>query len=131
MWCDRACRARPTAAGGYLPVPGHGDTGRGQVMHARQDHQAGTGQRGAAPARWRGAIAAAATVIATAALALTAGAVPASAAGGYTVTATIPVGSGPQGVAVDPAAGSVYLANYSSDSASVIDEATNTVTATI
>jgi len=99
-------------------------------MHARQDHQAGTGQRGASPALWRGATAAA-TVIATAALALTAGAVPASAAGGYTVTATIPVGSGPIGVAVDPAAGSVYVANYSSDSASVIDEATNTVTDTI
>ena len=79
-------------------------------MHARQDHQAGTVQRGAAAARWR--VAAAATVVATAALSLAASAVPASAAGGYTVTATIPVGSAPYGVAADPSAGTVYAANF-------------------
>jgi len=47
------------------------------------------------------------------------------------VTATIPVGSVPDGVAVDPAAGTVYLVNDGGDSVSVIDEATRTVTATI
>ena len=46
-----------------------------------------------------------------------------------TVTATIPVGSDPYGVAVDPAARTVYVANYGDDTVSVIDEATNTVTA--
>jgi YVTN family beta-propeller protein len=63
--------------------------------------------------------------------AIAAAAVPASAAGGYTVTATIPVGSGPLGVAVDPAAGTVYVANSGAGTVSVIDEATNAVTATI
>jgi DNA-binding beta-propeller fold protein YncE len=76
-------------------------------MRARQDHQAGTGRRGAAPARWRGG----AVVVAAAALSLVAGAVPASAAVGYTVTATIAVGSSPYGVTADPAAGTVYVAN--------------------
>jgi DNA-binding beta-propeller fold protein YncE len=40
-----------------------------------------------------------------------AGAVPASAAGGYSVTATIAVGSGPDGVAVDSAAHTAYVTN--------------------
>ena len=48
-----------------------------------------------------------------------------------TVTATIPVGSGPYAVAVDPAAGTVYVTNGGDGTVSVIDEATNTVTATI
>ena len=76
-------------------------------MRARRDHHAGAGHRGRTSARWRGA----AAVVAAAALSLAAGAVPASAAGGYTVTATIPVGSDPVGVAVDPAAGTVYVTN--------------------
>jgi YVTN family beta-propeller protein len=68
--------------------------------------------------------------------AVAAAAVPASAAGGYTVTATIAVGSGPQGVAVDPAAGTVYVTSFSDGTCtkgcvSVIDAATNAVTATV
>ena len=75
-------------------------------MRARRDHHA-DGHRGGAPARWR----VAAAVVAAAALSQAAGAVPASAAGGYTVTATIPVGSYPLAVAVDPAARTVYVTN--------------------
>jgi serine/threonine-protein kinase len=51
-----------------------------------------------------------------------------------TVTRTIPVGSTPYGVAADPAARTVYVANYSGGAGaivSVINEATNTVTATV
>ena len=48
-----------------------------------------------------------------------------------TVTATIPVGADPFGVAVDPAAGTVYVTNDGGDTVSVIDVATRTVTATI
>ena len=44
------------------------------------------------------------------------------------VTATIPVGHGPGGVAVDPAAGTVYVTNSGGDTVSVIDAATGTVT---
>ena len=47
------------------------------------------------------------------------------------VTATIPVGSGPFGVAVDPAAGTVYVTNNGDGTVSVIDAATRAVTATI
>ena len=47
------------------------------------------------------------------------------------VTATIPVGSGPSGVAVDPAAGTVYVTNNYDGTVSVINEATGAVTATI
>jgi YVTN family beta-propeller protein len=64
-----------------------------------------------------------------AALSLIAGAVPVSAAGGYTVTATIAVGTDPNGVAVDPVTGTVYVSDESG--VSVIDAATSTVTATI
>jgi YVTN family beta-propeller protein len=46
-----------------------------------------------------------------------------------TITATIPVAPGAQGVAVDPSADTVYVAG--GDTASVIDGATNTVTATL
>ena len=46
------------------------------------------------------------------------------------VTATIPVGASPGGVAVSPS-GTVYVANSTGNSVSVIDAATNTVTATI
>jgi YVTN family beta-propeller protein len=48
-----------------------------------------------------------------------------------TVTATIPVGSSPRGVAVSPDGTRAYVTNESSDTVSVIDTATNTVTATI
>ena len=95
-------------------------------MRVRRDHHAGAGQRGSTSARWRGAV-----VVAAVALSLAAGAVPASALGGYTVTATIPVGTGPTAVAVDPAAGTVYVANFDDSTVSVIDEATGAVTATI
>src|SRR5450755_547730 len=95
-------------------------------MRAQRDRHASVGQRGRTSARWRGA-----TVVGAATLALAAGAVPASAAGGYTVTATIPVGSTPIGVAVDPAARTAYVVNFGGDTVSVIDEATRTVTATI
>ena len=96
-------------------------------MHARPDHHAGAGQRGRISARWG----AAAAVTAAAALSLTAGAVPAWAAGGYAVTATITVGPGPFGVAEDPSTHTAYVANTGSNTVSVINEATNTVTATI
>jgi YVTN family beta-propeller protein len=94
-------------------------------MRARRDHHVGVGQRGSTSARWRGA-----AVVAAAALSLAAGAVPAS-AGGYIVTATIPVGTEPFAVAVDPATHTAYVANGSNGTVSVIDEATNAVTATI
>ncbi len=48
-----------------------------------------------------------------------------------TVTTTIPVGSYPYGVAVNPKGTKVYVANGNSKTVSVIDAATNTVTATI
>jgi YVTN family beta-propeller protein len=97
-------------------------------MRARWGHHAGAGHRGGTSARWRGA-----AVVAAAALSLAAGgAVPAAAAvGGYTVTATIPVGSFPEGVAVDPATHTAYVANSGAATVSVIDAATSTVTATI
>ncbi|WP_431195962.1 YncE family protein [Mycobacterium camsae] len=45
-----------------------------------------------------------------------------------TVTGTAAVGSGPSGVAVNPG-GNVYVTNFASTTVSVIDPATNTVTA--
>jgi YVTN family beta-propeller protein len=47
------------------------------------------------------------------------------------VTATIPVGNVPTGVAVTPDGRKIYVANVNSDSVSVIDTAKNKVTATI
>jgi YVTN family beta-propeller protein len=47
------------------------------------------------------------------------------------VTATVPVGDGPFGVAVNPISGRVYVANRDDDSVSVIDPLTNTVAATV
>ena len=95
-------------------------------MRVGRDHHAGVGHRGRTSACWRGA-----GVVAAAALSLAVGAVPASAAGGYTVTATIPVGSHPVGVAVDSAAGTAYVTNYDAGTVSVIDAATRAVTTTI
>ncbi|MFE6747106.1 IPT/TIG domain-containing protein [Kitasatospora purpeofusca] len=48
-----------------------------------------------------------------------------------TVTATVPVGRFPEGVAVSPDASRVYVANNGDNNVSVIDTATNTVTATV
>jgi len=48
-----------------------------------------------------------------------------------TVTATVPVGAGPYGVAVTPDDSKVYITNNGSNSVSVIDTATNAVVATI
>ena len=47
-----------------------------------------------------------------------------------TVVATVPVGAGPEGVAVTPDGASVYVVNTNANSVSVISTATNTVTAT-
>jgi YVTN family beta-propeller protein len=47
------------------------------------------------------------------------------------VTATMPVGIGPTGVAVSPDGTKVYVANEVSNNVSVIDTATNQVTATV
>jgi YVTN family beta-propeller protein len=44
---------------------------------------------------------------------------------------TIPVGSGPYGVAVNPSTNTVYVANTSNNSVSVINGSTNTVTSTV
>jgi YVTN family beta-propeller protein len=48
-----------------------------------------------------------------------------------TVTATIPVGTNPVGVAVSPNGSTVYVTNYVSNTVSVIDAATAMVSATI
>lgn len=48
-----------------------------------------------------------------------------------TVTATVPVGSGPFGVAINASGTNVYVANWDSNDVSVIDTATNTVIATV
>jgi YVTN family beta-propeller protein len=85
---------------------------------------------GRAAPRWRPAVA----VVAAAMLALTVGAAarqPASAADSYTVTGTIEVGTGPDGVAVDPTSHTAFVTDIDDDALSVIDEATKSVTATI
>ena len=48
-----------------------------------------------------------------------------------TVTATIPVGNGPVGVAVNPSMGVVYVTSIKNGTVSVISGGSNTVTATI
>lgn len=47
------------------------------------------------------------------------------------ITATIPVGNGPLGMAISPNGLRVYVTNFGSGSVSVIDTTTNTVTATV
>ncbi len=54
-----------------------------------------------------------------------------SAASGPHVTATIPVGTNPARVAMDPRTGKVYVTNSSSGTVSVISGTTNKVTATL
>ena len=49
----------------------------------------------------------------------------------YRVTATVPIGNNPIGVAVNPGTHTVYVANYDDNSVSVIDASTRTVTATV
>jgi YVTN family beta-propeller protein len=98
-------------------------------MRARGAHRVRASRRGGT-VRWRRVV----IITVAAALPLTvvaAAAQPASASGGYTVTATIGVGSDPEGVAVDSSAGTVYVANSGAGTVSVIDEKTNAVTATI
>jgi YVTN family beta-propeller protein len=99
-------------------------------MRARESHHVVAGHHGGTSARWRRAGAVAAVAALPLAVCVTT-AIPASAAGGYTVTATIAVGGGPDGVAVDPAARTAYVTNINDDTVSVIDESTGTVTATI
>ena len=101
-----------------------------KIGHARtRATSSGDRSFGRTAARWRRA----AAVAAAAVLPLAAAVAPASAAAHYTVTATIPVGESPDAVAVDPATRTAYVASaaYGQDSVSVIDEATDTVTATI
>ena len=92
-------------------------------MCAQRRYHAVAGHRGGAAAHRRRA----ALAIAALALPLAAGftAAPAWAAGGYTVTATIPVGAAPYGMGVDPVARTAYVTNSNDDTVSVIDVATN------
>ena len=48
-----------------------------------------------------------------------------------TVTVTLPVGTGPRSIAVNPAGTKVYAANITSNDVSVIDTMSNTVVATV
>ena len=47
------------------------------------------------------------------------------------VPTTIPVGKYPEGIAYDPGTGEIYVANFGSNTVSVINDSTNTVVATI
>ena len=49
----------------------------------------------------------------------------------HRVTATVPIGKNPDGVAVDPGTHAVYVANAFDNTVSVIDASTRTVTATV
>jgi len=72
-------------------------------------------------------LASAATTMATAASASVAASTADAASCG--VTATIPVGAGPIGVATDPKTNTIYVTNGPADTVSVINGNTNTVTA--
>jgi YVTN family beta-propeller protein len=50
---------------------------------------------------------------------------------GQTVVATVPVGSSPFGVGVNPTTNRIYVSNFGSNTASVIDGATDAVVATV
>src|SRR5580704_6662264 len=58
-------------------------------------------------------------------------AAPAWAAGGYTISATIPVGHDATSVAVSPGGTRAYVTNFYSNTISIINIASNQVTATI
>src|SRR3984957_20546950 len=124
------CRCSPRRPRRSARAARRENAGKGRTaMRARRVPHLFAGHRGAA-ARWRWA----AVIVLAAALpaaAVTAAAPRAWAASGYAVTATIAVGSFPQGVAVDPTTGTAYVANFRGGTVSVIDEATDTVTATI
>lgn len=77
-------------------------------MRALRGNHIIAGHRGGVCACWRRAgVAAAALALPLAASGIAAA--PALAAGGYKVTRTVPVGPGPSGVAVDPAARTAYM----------------------
>jgi hypothetical protein len=80
--------------------------------------------------RRRGARAAALSLALTAGAASGLAATPAWAAGGYHINATIGVGLRPVAVAVSPDGTRAYVANSGSGSVSVINTASNQVTAT-
>lgn len=91
-----------------------------------------SGTSGVRPVWWRLRLAAlVGTVGLVTPLVVLGGAVPASAATSYTVTATVPVGGGPYGVAVNATTNTVYAANDSDNTLSVISGVTNTVTAIV
>jgi YVTN family beta-propeller protein len=89
------------------------------------------------PAGWLGAVlarghrAALAAMLAVPVAASVIVAAPASAAVSYRLTHAIGVGGDPQGVAVDPATRTVYVANFGFSTVSVINAASNTVAHTI
>jgi YVTN family beta-propeller protein len=87
------------------------------------------GRLGAVLARGHRAAVAAVLAVPVAASGIVAA--PASAAVSYRLTHAIGVGGDPQGVAVDPATRTVYVANSGFSTVSVINGATNTVTHTI
>ena len=101
-----------------------------RLRHRRGSHRAAAAILAGKPKRrWAAALTALALTLAGAWWA----AAPAASAAHITfsVSATISVGARPEGVAVDPATGTIYVANQNSDTVSVINGATNTVTATI
>jgi YVTN family beta-propeller protein len=52
-------------------------------------------------------------------------------ANGQTVTATVPVGTGPFGLAYDSAKDEIFVANQGSDTVSVVSDSNNKVIATV
>ena len=56
---------------------------------------------------------------------------PGPGSGPYRVSATVPVGKNPGGVAVDPGTHTVYVTNSEDNTVSVMDASTRTVTATV
>jgi YVTN family beta-propeller protein len=86
---------------------------------------------GRVPGVWRRAAAGGVLAAGVAVLVAVPGAAAAAAAWAPKVTATIPVGSLPYGVAADPVTNTVYVTNYSDNTVSVICGRTNKVTATV